>query len=377
MSAFTDKRAQVQAELTSLTSQLHDRLAQAGAALIESGELPQEEPYLSLAEREQHASDEIAELTQTRERIVSIGERLAEIDRMVDEVEKRGKEIAAELDPHYQTIGEHAFRVFRDNPLIDQEYADIFTPVLNAAEELRQTRSELEQAEAELSEKPFLEKMVLRGRIIVLRNRVALRETQLDRLYRDSGRQIAATDFITTIGDPALDQAAAPFLDLLEESQRKEREIGALSDERAALRDELKTLGVDRRPGSRLNELDAAIEEAESRRAEVRASIATAANGADIAGSLGEEIQQSFESIGSIEAAQEAARERLKRLDAAIRIEQLASEIDQIDSGADRKRQQVASLTADIDELERRKAGLEAQVAEAKQTRGPVEELLG
>jgi len=249
--------------------------------------------------------------------------------------------------------------------------------VLNASEELRQTRLELERAEAELSEKPFLEKMVLRGRIIVLRNRVALRETQLDRLSRDAGRQIAATDFITTIGDPALDQAAAPFLDLLEESQRKEREIAALGDERSALRDELRTLGVERRPASRLNELDSAIEEARSRRDEARASIATSAKGTDFARSLGDEIQQTFESIGSIEAAQEAARECLRRLEAAIRIEKLSGEIDQIEASADRKRQQIASLSADIEELERRKAGLEDQVAEAKQTRGSVEELLG
>jgi len=376
MSAFTDKRAEVQSELSSLSGELEQQLAEAGAALLESGILPDEEPYATLVSEEAQASARVRETQAKRERIVSIGERLGEIESTVAELQKRGNEISGELAPHYQTIGENAFRVFRDNPLIDQEYADIFTPVLNAAEELRGTRSELEQAESELAEKPFLEKMVLRGRIIVLRNRLALRETQMERLYREAGRQISATDFITTIGDPGLDEAAAPFLDLMEESQRVEREIAALEEERASLREELASLGVERRPATRLSELQEQLTGAQTRQERFRAEIATAARGSALLESAGDGVRKRLDAVEKIEKEQNKARRKLESLDAAIRVEQLSQEIDQIDSAADRKRAQVKTLTEEIEALERKKAGLENQVAEAARTRGPVEKLL-
>ena len=376
MSAFTDKRAEVQSELSSLSEELEQQLAEAGAALLASGLLPAEEPYATLVSEVEQATARVQEMQEKRERIVAIGERLAQIESSVAELQKRGNEISGELAPHYHTIGENAFRVFRDNPLIDQEYADIFTPVLNAAEEIRGTRSELEQAESELAEKPFLEKMVLRGRIIVLRNRLALREGQMERLSREAGRQIAATDFITTIGDPGLDEAAGPFLDLMEESQRIEHEIATLEEERTALREELVSLGVDRRPATRLSELDEQTEGARARQRRFRAEIATAAKGSDLGSSAGDAVRERLEAVEKIEKEQKKARRKLESLDAAIRVEQLSGEIDQIDSAADRKRAQVKSLAEEIEALETRKAGLETQVAEAAKTRGPVEKLL-
>ncbi|MFW6313009.1 MAG: hypothetical protein ACOC2N_03910 [Spirochaetota bacterium] len=376
MSAFTDKRAEIQSELSSLAAELEQQLADAGAALLESGILPNEEPYASLVSEEAQASARVEEMQEKRARIVAIGERLAAIESAIQELEKRGKDISGELAPHYRTIGENAFRVFRDNPLIDQEYADIFTPVLNSAEEIRGTRSELEQAESELAEKPFLEKMVLSGRIIVLRNRLALRETQMERLYREAGRQISATDFITTIGDPGLDEAAAPFLDLMDESKRIEHEIAMLEQERTSLREELGSLGVERRPATRLSELDEQMAGAMARRKLFRAEIATAAKGSGLLDSAGDDVQRRLETVEKIEQDQKKARRKLESIDAAIRVEQLSEEIDHIESAAERKRTQVKTLAEEIEALETRKAGLEGQVAEAAKTRGPVEKLL-
>ncbi len=376
MSAFTEKRAEVQADLSSLAKKLEQQLAEAGAALLESGILPNEEPYATLISEEEQASARMHEMQAKRERIVAIGERLTEIESKIDELQKRRNEISGELAPHYQTIGENAFRVYRDNPLIDQEYADIFTPVLNAAEEIRGTRSELEQAESEVAEKPFLEKMVLRGRIIVLRNRLALRENQIERLHREAGRQISATDFITTIGDPGLDEAAEPFLDLMTELQRLEREIADLEDERTSLSDELSSLGVERRPATRLSELNEQMAGARARQERFQAELATAAKGSNLLEAAGDDVRGKLEAVEGIEKEQKKARRKLESLDAAIRVEQLSQEIDKLDSTADRKRAQVKTLTEEIEALENEKAGLESQVAEAAKARGPVDKLL-
>lgn len=376
MSAFSEKRTEVRAEYAELTKKLHSRLAQAGQKIIESDVLPSEEPYATLTARDREISERIDELRRTHDRIVAVGQRMADIKRAREELEQRHKEIGNELAPHYQTIGENAFRVFRDNPLIDQEYADVFTPLLDAHEEIRQTRADLSRAESELAEKPFLEKMVQRGRIIVLRNRLAMRENHLERLYREAGKQISATNFITTIGDPQLDEAAAPFLDLMDESQRIEREIGSLDDERSALQEEISNLGVAHRPATRIKELDEEITVAEAQRSESLADIATAAKGSDLENELSPEARSALDEAKATEETRNEAQEKLDRLDAALRVEQLSGDLDQIDSSIDRKRKQIASLTTDIEELERQKTGIEEQVKEAEAKRGSVEELL-
>ncbi|MFP4114598.1 MAG: hypothetical protein ACLFUA_09510 [Spirochaetales bacterium] len=376
MSAFTEKRAEVQAEYAALTRTLNDRLADAGNAIAASHALPNEEPYATLLARNDELSARIAERRATHDRIVAIGERLQEISSARSELQKRHKEIGAELDPHYRTIGENAFRVFRDNPLVDQEYAEIFTPLLDAHEELKQIRADLDTVESQVSEKPFLEKMVLRGRLIVLRNRLSMRETQLERLHREAGKQISATAFMTTIGDPELDRTAGPFLDLMDESQRLEHEIAALDDERSALENELEKLGVGKRPATRLREIDEQIADSERERADALAAIARSAAGSDLVSEMSSDVQDALAVVAEAEREREETRARLERLDAALEAERLAGDVDQIETSIARKRSQIETLQKEIAELESRKDGLQARVHDAEQKRGSVENLL-
>lgn len=377
MSAFTDKRAEVEARLTTLEQEVHRRLAEAGATLVDAGILPQEEPYATAVERERALDERVRTLESTRERIVAIGERLAEIASAREEREKRRRAIAAEIEPHYATIGENAFRVFRDNPLVDQEYADIFTPVLDAHEEIRQLHGELARAEKEVAEKPFLEKMVLRGRMIVLRNRVAMKDNQRERLLKDAGRQIAATDFITTIGDPGLDEAAAPFLELHDELRQVDQELASIDEERAALDRELEKLGVERKPATRIGEIDAEIRELTGERDEVRVTIATAAKGSELVEKLGAGDRETFEAIERSQSERDAARATLERIEAAIRVEKLQHEHDRVAGQIDRKQKQIASLSSEIEGLQQEKSRIEAETAELEAQRGPVADLIG
>ncbi len=381
MSAYTDKREEIQSELSFLEERLRAQLAAAGQAIVESDVVSGDEthddpPHVSLIASDAQIQARLRELQETRDRIVEIGSRLAEIKQAEDELEKRRKELGAELEPHYQAIGENAFRVYRNNPLVDQEYADIFTPVQEAHEEIRQTRADLEQAESELENKPFLEKMVVRGRIIVLRNRLSLRENQIARLYRDAGRQIAATDFITTIGDPELERAAAPFLEKTEEIHRIEDMSIALNDEREALQSELTTLGVERRSASRLSDIDRGIQAAEAERKESLIAVANAVREAAPDAGLGDEVRTELESVAAIERDRDDARDRLERVEAAIQIERLLGEKDQLEATIGRKRSQIEKLRTDIEGLEREKGGLENMIAEAEKRRGAEADLL-
>ncbi len=375
MSAFSEKRQEAHAELSSLNQRRRAQLAAAGQAAVESGAVPAEEPFASLLAHDAELASRLKELRGTRERIVSVGERLVDIKTKTDRLDARRKEISNELEPHYQTIGENAFRVFRDNPLVDQEYADIFTPVLEAHEEIKQTRTEIERAEAELAEKPFLEKMVVRGRIIVLRNRLSLRESQITRLYRDAGRQITATDFITTIGDPGLEEAAAPFLGLTDEWRRIDEEIRAYEKERDALHRELLTLGVERRAAGRITEIDEAIQAAESARKDSLIAIATAVRESGNTDELGEEVRTRLETVAATEARHAEVEERVERLEAATQVERMQTELELIDSTIARKRTQIEKLTEDIAGLEREKESLAGMTVEAEARRGPVDDL--
>ena len=375
MSAFSEKRQEAHAELSTLNQRVRAQLAAAGQAAVESGTVPADEPFASLLAHDAEIVSRLRELRATRGRIASAGERLADIKTKTDRLDARRKEISSELEPHYQTIGENAFRVFHDNPLVDQEYADIFTPVLEAHEEIKQTRSEIERGEADLVEKPFLEKMVVRGRIIVLRNRLSLRESQITRLYREAGRQITATDFITTIGDPGLEAAAAPFLGLTDEWRRIDDELRAYEKERESLHRELMTLGVERRAAGRIAEIDEAINAAESTRKDSLTAIATAARESGRTDELGEEFKERLEAVAATEARRSEVEERVERLEAAIQVERMHAEIELIDSTIARKRSQIEKLTEDIAGLERDKESLAGMAVEAEARRGPVDDL--
>ena len=375
MSAFSEKRQEAHAELSTLNQRVRAQLAAAGQAIVESGAVPSEEPFAALLANDAEIASRLKELRATRERIVSIGERLVDIRNKTDRLDARRKEISGELEPHYQTIGENAFRVFRDNPLVDQEYADIFTPVLEAHEEIKLTRTEIDRAEVELADKPFLEKMVVRGRIIVLRNRLSLRESQITRLYRDAGRQITATDFITTIGDPGLEQAAGPFLGMTDEWRRIDDELRAYEKERESLHRELMTLGVERRAAGRITEIDEEIQAAESARKDSLIAIANAARQSGNVDGLGDEVRSHLDAAAITEAQRAAVEERVERLEAALQIERMYGEVQLIESTIARKRAQIEKLSDDIAGLEREKESLAGMAAEAEKRRGPVDDL--
>ena len=80
-----------------------------------------------------------------------------------------------------------------------------------------------------------------------------------------------------------------------------------------------------------------------------------------------------------MEETQEAKRtceEKLDRLDAAIRAERVAGDVDQLDTSIARKQSQIEALTRDINGLEEQKDELQGQLREAEEKRGPVEDLL-
>jgi chromosome segregation ATPase len=375
MSGYARAKTGVEERLARATNERRTLLAGIGRRLLETGTKSNDAAIVEALQRESESRSRLEEIERTRDRIAAIGDRVANIQKQQTALSERQKQIDAELEPQYRTIGEEAFRVFRDNPLIDQEYADIFTPLLELSEELRQLGREIEAAEAESANKAFLEKMVVRGRLIVLKNRLAIKEGQNRRLRTEAGRQIAATDFIRTIGDPALDGAAEPFLELMEESGRITGEIAALEDERAALVDELATLGVERRPETRLAELARAADSARLENENALVTVAEAHRaGAGDTQETG--LADEMETLSKLEATIAADRQLVHRLAKAMEVDKVRSEIDQIEAQIARKKQQLENINADIGSLEGRRDGLVATETELKGERGDLDELL-
>ena len=372
MSAFAQSKTRIEERLARESGELKELLTEIGKHLVDAQRLPDDEPFADLLSQQGSAQATISELEATRDRIVSITQRTDEIQRTLADIGQRRKAIDSDLEPQYREIGAQAFRVFRDNPLIDQEYADIFTPLLESHEEARRLERELEAAQAELADKNFLEKMVTRGRVVVLRNRIAIKEGQQRRMHTDAGRQIAGTDFVRTIGDPSLDEAAAPFLELMEESKRLAADARVLEDERAALAAELETLGVDRRADSRLADLRKAISDGERTRNEVLVQIAEEARRSELDA---KELAASGEALSALDQAITADADLVRRLEKAIEAERVRGDIDQLDTQIERKKQQIATLEADIGQLDERRADLASKETKLKKQRGPVKDL--
>ncbi len=372
MNTFAQTKVKIGDRLGKTIGKRKTLLIDMGRALIEEGALPEKDPFPALVSEEGAAATAIAEIEGQRDRISSIVARLDGIKQTQNDMGQRQKAIDSELEPKYREIGTEAFRVFRDNPLIDQEYAEIFRALLESHEETRNLERDLQTANAELADKNFLEKVVVRGRVIVLRNRLAIKEGQQRRMYTDAGRQIAGTDFVRTIGDPALDEAAAPFLELIEESKRLVAESGVLEDERKSLASELTTLGVERKADHRLAELNKELREAEAKHHDALMALARSAREAKLDS---ESIASRSEDLNDVEAEIERDQVLIERLEKAIEAGRVQADIDQLTAQIERKRQQIASIEADIERLEKRRNDLSETEKQLEAERGSLDDL--
>jgi uncharacterized protein YdcH (DUF465 family) len=379
MSQFSDRTDAVRSYLDSLRAELHATLAEAGAHLHSVSAGAEDSPASSrlpeLIERENQVSEQIAETESARDRIQETENQIMESRERETDLKQQVRDLTEGLDQIYEEIGRIAFDVFRGNPLVDQEYAAIFSPLVEVNSELAGIDASIAEQQALLDERPFLEKMVTRGKIALLKNRRATREGSLRRLMRRAGNQIVGTAFVDEIADPKLTEAAEPYRDRLQKTTELEDQLAGLAELHQNLEDELEQLCQGKRPHKRLDELaddeQTLVRTRDTIRAEMAQSVRSVPK-SELPAKCRPLLKRAEETEKRLEAGEALAA----RLKAAMDAERMEEECGRLEAEIQRKERQQTELKKEITSLKKQRTRMSGQLTERIEARGPAEDLL-
>ena len=375
MSELEKQADALQERQDSLRAELHSVLADAGAHLLEKPGQVAGANLAQIRQREQEVTAQIQEVAATRDRICEIDDRLLIVNEQTAGIEKEIHQLSEDIDPIYEKIGRIAFDVYRGNPLVDQEYADIFSPLVEVNSELSGLDAAMGDQLALLEDKPFLERMVIRGRIALLKNRRSTREGSFKRLVRGAGHDIMGTAFVDEIGDPKLTAAAEPHRDRLIGTRELEAELEAATEERHDLHKELESLGAGKRPQKRREELEGDLIIFTQTRTSIRAELATAARNAP-GSELPAKCRQLFAAAEKIEQRITAVAAVSDRVHAALDIERLESDVERLNAEIRNREDRQSKLKNEIAALKREMKKIDSQLDEKRLARGAIDDLL-
>ena len=375
MSQFGERAQALHEHQDSLRAELHAVLADAGSHLLEK---PAQSPGTDLAqirEREREVTEQVRAVEAARARIGEIQDRLLAAKEQGSEIQSEIRRLSENMDPIYEEIGRLAFEVYRGNPLVDQEYADIFSALVEVNSELSGIEAAIGDQEALLEAKPFLEKMVIRGRIALLKNRRVTREGSFRRLVRSAGRDIMGTAFVDEIGDPKLTAAAEPYRDRLKTARERESDFDAVNEERHALNEELEKLGATKRPHKKREELESDLLTLTQTRNAIRVELASAVRQVP-KDELPTKCRSLFGKAAKIEQRLDELAVLSDRVQAALDVEQLEHDVEQLTAEIKRKEAHQTKLKKESATLKREKKEADLRLEEKQQDRGPAEEIL-
>ena len=312
------------------------------------------------------ASAQAAKLEHLQNRRQELQEQItdaqAEVDRMSEEIK-----------PLCQDVGKAAFRTYRDNPFVDPAIEGIFSSLLEHEEELKELDRQIGEQESELAQRSAVAKLMSRGRLAFLKGKKSARENALPRLHREAGEAVCATNFITRVEDPSLSAAAKPYFQKRAEIEDLEQHIQALDDEKRSVGTELAELtenvGAERR-------LKKARESAENELRGIDREIGEkGASGIDGDPDLPDEVRAAVDELKTAEEAQNKERDRLRRLRAAVELEDVTESIPKIEQQISRQEQDIADRQKHLEELKQQLENAEAEKRRLEKARGPAENL--
>ncbi|MFP4424969.1 MAG: hypothetical protein ACLFPP_00800 [Spirochaetaceae bacterium] len=377
MQDYQQRVQELYSELDDISSSRWRVMAEIGKALYRGHpSFLEKREFSDLVPRIDAQSDEIARIAATVERLEEIAERIKVLSLDRSDREEQRKQLEEELKPHYRLIGETAFRIFRENPLIDNRYTEIFRPLSENYDEVRQLERDLAALHGEQSKRPFVERLMKRGRDLLLKSRIQAKQEKRDALYEEAGRQLAETEFIGVIDDPDLNEAAAPYEEIRDR-------ITAIDQEMAAIDREIRELNEEQQEksnGKRLQRAFSELREMRERREEAQEELFSQLGRRFVESGpeekeLPEEIESHRRELASLDEQEGRCRKAIERLEAAIKVQELRNRIRQTEEERERQRKKLERIQDSIEELERQASSLQQERERTEKLRGPEEEL--
>jgi chromosome segregation ATPase len=316
---------------------------------------------------------EFDEASSRAARLEHLQNRRQEIQEQISDAQAEAERLSEEIKPLCREVGEAAFKTYKENPFVDPAIEEVFAGLLEHHEELKELERQISEQESEMGEKSAVTKLMSRGRLAFLKGKKSARENALPKLYREAGEAICATNFISRVEDPELSKTAKPFFQKQAEIEDLERQIQSLEDEKRTVQQELQEITSGLGTERRLKRSKEAAEEElrETERAIGEKTAATLEEDAE----LPEEIRSVLSERAELQKQLKQERNRLRRLKAAVELEEVTQSISRID-------ERIKAVEEEIDERKQRLASLKQDLENARaeerrleKARGSVEDL--
>lgn len=362
-------------ESAELQKTVHQEFSELGARLRNSyPDLCQGEHAQEHCREYAEAGERLAIAQESKTRIVAIQSRIEAIRQEISDGSSERKHLQQEAASVFPGIGRRAFEIFHDNTYLEADYAERFSEISAAQNEVDRLQAELDEQEAILESKPFLERIVTRGRVVLLRNRVASRNEAMEKQYRRLGESIVGSEFIQEVNDEELNRVAEPYF----AAERRITDIAdraeQLDHERSELESELSQLCEDRRPSKAISELDDRMEQLRETQSNALAQFARIVKD-NLNDEMRETVKTQIERIESLEDEISKKQARIQRLEAAVEVERLESEINQMNQDIGLREREIEAAEKRKAELYERRSELEQERAVQEEKRGALEDL--
>ena len=318
--------------------------------------------------------EQIDEYSSAKKRIGEIDNRLQDIKEEIGEINTEIETIERSNSPIYEKLGEAAFLRYKQNPQEFSRYRDVFARLGDQSDEIDAIERDIGKLEEPERNRKFFEKIADTGQLAYLKGVRMVRSRILPRLYGETGRELAKTDFLDTVTDEDLLRIAEPFLQNRSKLKELEERQKHLLSEEEELHMELQRLGVDKRSDRRIEELDRNIEAAEEKKRARLINIGITVR-SDTPSSIADDsaYKDFISSIEENEGKIENYRKNITKLKAAIEADNLARQIERMKETIEDHKHRIEESNREIINLEKRIEESEKEKAKQEEIRGPEE----
>jgi len=375
MKNYRKKIGALRDEVAELQKTLQEEFSELGKRLREGyPDLCQEDNARELNREYEEAGERLTATQESKTRIATIQSRIEAIRQEISDGSSERKHLQQEAAAVFPGIGRRAFEIFHDNTYLEADYADRFSEISAAQNEVDRLQAELNEQEAILESKPFLDRIVTRGRVVLLKNRVSSRSEAMEKQYRRLGESIVGSEFIREVNDNELNRVAEPYF----AAERRVSDIAdraaQLDQERNDLESELSQLCEGRRPGKASSELDDHIRQLRDKQYNALAQFARTVRD-KLNDEMRESVQPHLKRIEDTEDDITRKQAAVQRLEAALEVERLQSEINQVNEDIGLREREIEAAEKRKAELFERRGELERERSSQEEKRGNPEDL--
>ncbi|MFP4382527.1 MAG: hypothetical protein ACLFST_08460 [Spirochaetia bacterium] len=312
------------------------------------------------------------------EEIIAITEHQTELRNRIKTNTASIKALKTQNREQYEQIGEAAYEAYKRNPFVDKRYKDLFLELEQNHQELKEMENDIDRSEQNLSEKPFFNKVVERGKIFLLRNKRTSKVNAIPRFYKHIGEQICESDFLETTENELIKQTAQPCIERRRTIQDLEAKNDMLENDITKMDEELSELCRGNRTDRELAVLKKERQDKETQLEGVYESIGIAFVAEPDKTIVSDpDVNTPLDRIRVLEADIRKEEEQVTKLSAAVKAEELTASIKKTELTIDSKNSQIEALKEELANLKSELEETEKELKRFESIRGPEEELDG